>query len=292
MTLRAALWQLVRTPRRTILCGLLLTGGLPADAAKPMTRAAQAVINFGFATQLGSGIYSVSGRTLQVYGLPFGYTFPAADESRLRVRLTLPVTIGLLDFEPLDVVDNGLPENLDTLSFVPGLEFRIRVRDGWQLEPFVEAGIARDRTSELDQQVYAFGLRNSNFLAYGDTEWEFTEEIVRVIVDQDAAAADDCTRLRIGTTARRAFGRAFGDVTASRRVDALFYGMVDLYTDTPGGPAEGEGDDGGAAQVEIGVTFGTTAPLRIWRIPLPRVGLGYRFGEELSVFRLVLGAPF
>jgi len=85
MTLRAALWQLVRTPRRAILCGLLLTHGLAARAAEPqpLTSSEQSVINFGFATQLGSGVYSVSGRTLQVYRLPFGYTFPAADESRL-----------------------------------------------------------------------------------------------------------------------------------------------------------------------------------------------------------------
>ena len=56
---------------------MLLACG-PVMAAKPLTRQEQAVINFGFATQLGSGVYSVSGRTLQVYNLPFGYTLPAA----------------------------------------------------------------------------------------------------------------------------------------------------------------------------------------------------------------------
>jgi hypothetical protein len=288
MILRAALSLPIRSTRHALLCALLLIHGLAARGAEPLTRSEQSVINFGFATQLGSGIYSVSGRTLQVYKLPFGYTFPAADESRLRVHLTLPVTIGLLDFKPLDVVDNGLPENLDTLSFVPGLEFQIDVRDGWRVEPFVEAGIARDRTNELDQRVYSIGLRNSNTLARGETEWVFSEEILRIVVDQDGGSTDDCTRLRLGTTARRPFGGAI----AARPTDALFYAVVDVYTDTPGGPADGEGASGSDAQMEIGVTFGTIEPLRIWRIPLPRVGLGYRFGDELSVFRFVLGAPF
>jgi len=288
MTLRAHLWLLVSVTRHAILCALLLAPGVDAQTTEPLTSSEQSVINFGFATQLGSGIYTVSGRTLQVYRLPFGYTFPAADESRLRVHLTLPVTIGLLDFKPLDVVDNGLPENLDTLSFVPGLEFHVRVRDDWQLAPFVEAGVARDRTSQLDQRVYAFGLRNSNTLVRGEMAWEFNEEILRIIVDQDGGGSDDCTRLRLGATGRRPFGNAM----AARRTDVLFYGMVDAYTDTPAGPANGESGAGSDAQIEIGVTFGTVEPLRIWRIPLPRVGLGYRFGEELSVFRLVLGAPF
>jgi ribonuclease Z len=37
---------------------------------------------------------------------------------------------------------------------------------------------------------------------------------------------------------------------------------------------------------------GRTEPLRLWRIPLPRIGLGYRFGDDLSVYRLVFGTPF
>jgi hypothetical protein len=30
----------------------------------------------------------------------------------------------------------------------------------------------------------------------------------------------------------------------------------------------------------------------VWHIPVPRIGIGYRFGEDLDVWRLVLGAPF
>ena len=276
---------------RLIVACLLLASGPTARAAEaePLTSAEQSVINFGFATQLGSGIYTVSGRTLQVYRLPFGYTLPAADESRLRVRLTLPVTIGLADFKPLDVIDNGLPENLDTLSFVPGLEFQIRVRDDWQLVPYVEAGVAQDRSSELEQRVYALGLRSRNELIRGATVWSFAEEIMHVVVDQETPGGrDDCTRLRLGTTARTPLGSA----SRSRRADILAYGMIELYTDTPAGPAEGDEDEGGGLQIEVGVTFGTTDGLRIGRIPLPRVGIGYRAGAGLSVFRVVLGAPF
>jgi hypothetical protein len=30
----------------------------------------------------------------------------------------------------------------------------------------------------------------------------------------------------------------------------------------------------------------------VWGIPLPRVGVGYRFGSDLDVFRIVFGTPF
>jgi len=30
----------------------------------------------------------------------------------------------------------------------------------------------------------------------------------------------------------------------------------------------------------------------LWRIPLPRVGFGYRFGDGVSVYRIVFGSPY
>jgi hypothetical protein len=45
-------------------------------------------------------------------------------------------------------------------------------------------------------------------------------------------------------------------------------------------------------QYEVGFTLGATEPLRVWGIKLPRVGFGYRFGEGLSVYRVVFGSPY
>ena len=45
-------------------------------------------------------------------------------------------------------------------------------------------------------------------------------------------------------------------------------------------------------QYEVGVTFGTRPSIKLWKIPLPRLGLSYRFGEDLSAIRLIFGSPF
>jgi len=275
---------------RACLYCLLMGASVAAHAVEPLTRSEEAVINFGFATQLGSGIYSVSGRTLQVYRLPFGYTLPAAEDARIRPRLTLPFTIGFVDFKPRDVVDSGLPEGLDTISFVPGIALDINVVKDWRLEPFAEAGIARDRENEIDQRVYSVGLRSYFDFNPGATDWQLYNELVHVVVEQRSFdRTDDFTRFRIGTTARRPFDTA----GAGRRADFLAYGLVELFTDSPGGPAEGQelGDDSGA-QYEFGITFGATEPLRLWKIKLPRIGFGYRMAEGLSVYRIVFGSPY
>jgi hypothetical protein len=87
--------------RLTYLASLLLAAA-PAPAVRAQSLLSgdeQNVVNFAFATQLGSGIYSVSGRTLQIYRLPFDHTLRSTDEGRFGIELTLPVTLGFFDFK-------------------------------------------------------------------------------------------------------------------------------------------------------------------------------------------------
>lgn len=274
---------------RIATCCLLLLCSLPTHAQSPLTRSEQQFVDFGFATQLGSGVYTMSGRTLQVYRLPFGYDFKHEDDARVRVRLTLPVTFGFLDFKPIDVVDTGLPETIDALSFVPGITLVVPLLAGWTLEPFGEAGIGRDRTTDLDQRIYSLGLRSYFDFGNGATDWQVYDELIYVDVEQRAIDhSDDFTRFRAGLTARRPFDASRHD----RRADYLVYGFGDFFLDEADGTLNAEPGRGGDPQFELGITFGATEPIRIWRIPLPRVGLGYRFGSGLSVWRLVFGGPF
>lgn len=274
--------------KATACLSLSLLAATAAAAPAPLSSSEQAVLNFGFATQLGSGIYSLSGRTLQVYRLPFGYDLPREDEAPLKVRLTLPLTIGFLDFEPQDVVDTGLPEQLDSLSFVPGVEFDYALTEHWAVQPFAEAGIARDRNTEVDQRVYSLGLRSRYDQERGPVAWQAYGEIVHVVVEQlSFDQTDDFTRLRFGLTARRPFAAA----QTGRRPDFQVYGFTESFTDAPAGPA-GEPSDGGELQYEVGFTLGATETIRVWRIPLPRIGFGYRFGDDLSVYRVVFGSPY
>ena len=151
----------------------------------------------------------------------------------MRPSLTLPVTLGFLDFEPVDVVHTGLPESVDSLSFVPGLVLEVMLSPSWRLEPFVEAGIARDRASDLDQRIYAAGLRSLYDLTARGTSWQLYDELLYASVDQRSLErSDDFTRLRLGVTARRPFDVA----EYGRRADYLVYGFSDVFVDNPDSP--------------------------------------------------------
>jgi hypothetical protein len=75
-------------------------------------------------------------------------------------------------------------------------------------------------------------------------------------------------------------------------VDYGLYASVAVSWDDPGFPLRSIGGDAVGTHYETGVTFGTRDPWKIRGVRVPRIGLGYRFGESgLSVLRFVIGIP-
>ena len=268
---------------------LVLVAALQVPVARAQTllsRDEQNVANFAFATQLGSGVYSVSGRTLQIYRLPFSRTLRSADGSAFGIELTLPVTFGFYDFELQDIGDGDIPTSVDALSFVPGLTLVFPLQPGWTLEPYVEAGIARARDVDADSNVYAGGLRSLYDFDGQGFDWLLRNDLAFAGVDlRGPEGPNRFTRFQTVVTARRPFARR-------PSVDYLVYALNEYYVDQPDGPVDSAVQGGSSVQYEIGFTLGTSEPRRIWGVPLPRVGIGYRFGSNLDVFRIVIGTPF
>jgi hypothetical protein len=277
---------------RSRLAEVALIAGIAATrsafAAEALARQEERIVNFAYATRLGSGIYDVDGRTVQVYRLPFGWTPRQEALGRPGFRVRLPVTIGFIDFKPIDIDKTGLPDDLDTLSFVPGLEVRLLLGDRWRLTPWVEAGVAKDRASDTGAYVSSVAIRSLADFVPGRFRLALGNELLYTRVDPDGDEPDgDLTSFETCFEARHDLGFSIFGEEAEYGLYAASY----LSWNDPRYPIDEadplEVDD----QYEVGVTFGTREPLRAWGIRLPRLGVGYRFAEEVSVWRFVIGIP-
>ena len=267
--------------------GLLSLNPLVAARAQStLSRDEQNLVNFGFATQLGSGVYTFSGRTLQIYRIPFSYTLRSVDTSKFGVELTLPLTVGFYDFKLKDVAEAQLPDHIDAVSFVPGVTLVFAPQPDWLLEPFIEGGIARLQDTLGNTRVYAGGLRSLYTFQGRGFDWLLRNELLYAGLDfSGTTPSDHFVRLQTTLTARRRF-------TRDSTFDYLLYAMNEIYFDQPGAPVNGSVNNGSPVQYEIGITIGTAETHKIWGIPLPRLGIGYRFGDHLSVWRIVLDTPY
>lgn len=259
------------------------TAGFSAQTVKADRR----FTSYAYAHELGSGIYDFDGRTLQVYRLPFAKQLREPQGKHPGVRLTLPLTLGFLDFEPLDVIETGLPEQIDSLSFVPGIELEFVLERGWRVLPYLKLGATVNDAADVTATIAGAGLSGRREFRVGNAEARYAAEALWSGIDYEDSLADDSfVRVRNGLELRRVLGPTLG----GRRLEAGGFAILDLNVDPPSGPVTQL--EVPRAQAEIGVVLGLQPRARIGRVPLPRIGLSYRVAGDLSGWRIVLGEPF
>jgi hypothetical protein len=271
-----------------LLIPLLFPAWCPAQAPGEV-REDEAVgesISYVFATDLGSGVYELGGRSLQIYRYTWRKELRTPNDGRPGARFVLPVTAGFFDFNPLDVISTGPPTRVDSFSVVPGFELDYLLRDDWHFIPYVRGGFSL-ASSSVDGWLYGAGLRLERHGEYGEWDGFLRTDLAFAGVRYRHEAPDDqFLRLRQGFDFTRAFGREW----RAHRLEVGLYGIVDFIGDPPTAPVAGADEQ--PAQAEFGVTFATRPRIRIWRFDAPRLGIGYRMAGDLSAWRLVLGQPF
>ncbi len=282
------------SPARTSARLALLIGSasLPAwSGLLASTAGDQAFASYAFAPELGSGIYETNGRALQIYRLPFAF-------EREGWRLTLPVTVGLLDFRSSDVINLNLPRGIGSVSLVPGIERDFGITDNWSLTQFSKAGYTKASGNAADAVLFGLGLR-SNLRRPGvqfdedgavkprSQEFLLYNELNLAVADlRGPPPGDHFLRLRTAVEGDFATPLAVGE----RRLRVAPYTLLDAYINPPTSPLTGR--DADRYQKEIGFSLSLYPRSSRLGIALPALGVSYRIAGELSGWRLAIGAPF
>ena len=274
---------------------LLLIGAAASLAGHAQTASARFTSeadpkNFSHASFLGSGFYAIGDRQIYIIRLDLQFMIRSEDEHPWGLYFTLRPTLGFYDFEPGDVADFDLPGSIGTLSVLPGIMFRLPVLDNWRLEPFVEAGPALEFNTDTVTWIYGLGVEsraefpahNSRFLLWNTLLWAGNWE-------SDVALADNFLVFETTLEWRRRIGWTLGGHPTE--LGPLLRGEFYLDSLTLSPPA-GEPIEEIDRRYEVGLTWGTTERIVKWRIPLPRVGLTYRFGQGDSAYRLLFTTRF
>jgi hypothetical protein len=257
-------------------------------AASPLSQSQQPIANFAFASQLGAGVYAVNGRSVQIYRLPFHWELRPPTEDRVGLDITLPVTLGFYGYQVQDVVTEGLPGSVDTYSFLPGLEVSRLFGPQWRLATFADVGIAAVHGESGRNLIYDAGFRARYDFRLGQFRARYGAELLYAASQVPDQVKDSMTRLSNGIDLLRNTAMSMRGET----VDFGPYLLNEWFLKRPTPPSSSPGPPMDAVQWEVGITIGTVQPSYLWKIPIPRIGLGYRFGSDLSVVRLVFGSAF
>jgi len=271
------------------VCALVRAGDSCAASPAPYGSADTEYANFAFASEIGSGVYEISGSVITVYTFEPGYILrnPEPRGGRPGIRLIFPFTVGFFNFDTKDLLHLNLPSSIGALSFEPGVELDYWLTDFWHLYPYVKAGGTLASSAEVSAIIYGAGVRSDYrfFVLHSADLWRSELNYAAAHYHGDTPY-QSFTRLRNGVELRRTF-----DLTwHSRALQLAPYAITDVYFEAPSGPESGISPR--TFQYEVGLMFGVSPQWEIWGVPLPRLGIGWREAGVLSGWRLVLGDPF
>jgi len=245
--------------------------------------------NFAFANYLGSGFYSSSNVNVFIIKVPFSTTLKAPTETEAGWVINYPVTLGITNIsDDFDGVE-GVPDlnDVGTISVVPGLEYLYPMLSNWHLAPFVDLGIARDVSNEVNVRVRGGGVKSfvnfdfdaswftfANRLLYADQKNLDSGDESSFAVFETALEYTMPTRYTIGGSAVNV-GYYF--VNYHYLNDLVLVDFLDTRISLQD-------------KNEIGFTF--TLPKHSWLPDNSELGLGVQVTKDTELYRFVIGAPF
>ena len=226
----------------------------------------------------------VEARGFQLYRVPLSIRVLSMDKHSWGLRVTFPVSLSSLRIEGLSDV-GGFVGKLGIAAIIPGLEVEIPVGSRTLVRPFGEVGIGKSSDSSAEV-FYGVGLRAHStadpgklHVTYGGMisgrkTPAFEGTAVRYVRFEGGADV----QVPLGFSVRG--GQARGGLYVIGRA---FDGLELEREDRPPLVLLG--------QFETGLSFSTVPDLRIWKIPLRWLAVGYQFGS-ISGVRMYLMFPF
>ncbi len=270
---------LALSPARVLVLALALlltTGSTQADDQDP-----ENLVNYAFATWIGTGVYKVSGSSLSIISMPFSAQVRDTEANRFGIKALFPITLGSHDFNGLD--------NVQTVTFVPGAEFHLRIRDNWVIKPFGQAGLGNDFSS--GELTFIGGTGIKSLVDFPWRDFTFSLGNMLLLAGSQSTGGNNArgfSRFDIGLNAHHPLDfNVFGRPASL----GLFYIFANYIKDVD--LQRFERDDISIRRLHhVGFTVGTRPSFRIWRFRIPRFGLTYVWGDGLRGMRLNGGFPF
>ena len=217
--------------------------------------------------------------------IPVNITLLSWHERPYGLRLRLAGTFATND---LDGVLDGEIDKINVSSFMPGLEIVIPVGKNHILRPHFDLGVGLDSTTERLETLVALGLR-TEFVFAGKHYFAGLEPGFKVDNRPNVDLEDDLVFSPFLTLSGR---RVLGFTIAGHQPDAGVFIETGYDFNALELTSVRSTRDAVKTQYEVGVGFGfSQSRPKIWIISMPRIRVGYRFGD-LEGFRIRIGGDW
>lgn len=229
------------------------------------------------------GGFDATGQTLRFLRLPVSLDRHFEDR-RWALRLRFEFGLGAYDFA--DFLDDFGLDTAQAITLLPGIGVPVQLGEGVVWMPYFDLGTGWVSDGGSWAFIARIGTQFELERFWGDFRLQARPRLEYVWSRAEGTALDD----EFGTLALK-FGARHPIPLAPRgvRMDAGAYGEI-AYFFVP--PELLDGTERVNWEFEVGVSTGTLEPLRLKFFDLPRLSVGYRFGENVEGLRVRLSGSF
>lgn len=241
------------------------------------------VVNWYYSTMFGTGYYKVGDANVGIIRLPFTYTFKTTRENKDKygMKLLLPVSTGFHSFDYNDILD--LPNNVATLSFVPGIELEYLMNKSWILMPYVNTGLGKEFNQKIWSWIYGAGIKSRWALPFKDGEFTLGNSLNYAGYSASDNSSSGMLSFVNGLNWITPLKFTLFKRSTNLGTHLIYYGYLDElnFIDSNANNLSIR------HEFEFAVTLGTHKPRSFLGFDFTRYGLGFRFGQHIRAIRLV-----
>ena len=224
-------------------------------------------------------------RGVQLYRIPLSLRLLEMRGNRWGVRLTFPVSVSAIRITSTSDLDRFV-KGLGLASIIPGLELEIPIEPRLRLRPFAEVGFGNSTEGSETEVLYGAGVRARFVQPVRRLHLSLGGAAMRRKPETSRETYNGHSTFEAAVDAQWPLGFSIGDQAARGGVytiSRVFNGLELLR----------EGHTIVLRrQWEAGISFATAPELRVWKVKLPWIAVGYQSGKALSGVRLYVAFPF
>jgi hypothetical protein len=241
--------------------------------------------NYAFSNYIGNGIYSAAKQDVTVFNIPLEYTPEQDSETSYTIRL--PVSLGFYNFDFDDIGSGDLPDNMATISFVPGIEWRIPINDQLLFIPYVDLGWGKNTSTGNDVIIYSSGLSGGYLFGENHQHLWVNRIFYAGYKSLSSDVKDGFASIQSGVDWRLPWdfsimGRS--SFFSSYLLGQWYFNNLEFFQ--PDAQTVTVNNS-----VEVGVTLGLDKPIDFRLFDIDRIGIGYRYSNKVKVWRLTFNMP-
>jgi hypothetical protein len=224
-------------------------------------------------------------RGVQLYRIPLSLRLLEMRGNRWGVRLTFPVSVSAIRITSTSDLDRFV-KGLGLASIIPGLELEIPIEPRLRLRPFAEVGFGNSTEGSETEVLYGAGVRARFVQPFRRLHLSLGGSAMHRKPETSRETYNGHSTFEAAVDAQWPLGFSIGDQAARGGVytiSRVFNGLELLR----------EGHTIVLRrQWEAGISFATAPELRVWKVKLPWIAVGYQSGKALSGVRLYVAFPF